>query len=172
MRNMAKAQGLPLSFIVIAAISVLILVLIVAFTVGGLGSSFKQLTITGQQGDLGTVQSACTANCNKLQAVSPTATQFQSSDYCRTTYAIDLNKNSKIESNLGETNLNCWNQSIGGDCTAALANGVAVTGSHDCKLVGLSCTIEQNGICNATCTTGTALTRLDCKSGQLCCASA
>jgi hypothetical protein len=174
---MAKGQGLPLSFIVIAAISVLILVLIVAFTIGGLGSSFKQLTITGQQGDLSTVQTACTANCNKMQATTPTFSQFQSSDYCAKTYAIDLNKNNKIEATSGETGLNCYNSSsIGVDCTVQLENGKSVSGAGgQCKKApGQKCEFESGGTCiNATATPclGTTVTGLanDCIAPKTTC---
>ena len=168
---MAKGQGLPLSFIVIAAISVLILVLIVAFTVGGLGSSFKQLTITGEQGDLSTVQTACTANCNKMQATTPTFAQFQSSDFCRKTYAIDLNKNNKMEVALGETGLNCYNTSISADCTVQLSNGISVTGIDNCKKKApQKCEIENGGKCqNVTCTSGASVGQTDCAINYVCC---
>jgi len=130
---MAKAQGLPLSFIVLAAISVLVLILIVAFTVGGAGSFFKQITIVGGGGkgeELSAVQTACTANCQKLQA-DPTLTieKFQGSDYCKKTSAVDLNKDGKIDRN--ETGLHCWDDKINIDCTVEIAEET-ITGKNNC----------------------------------------
>jgi len=90
-----KAQGLPLSFIVIAAISALVLILIVAFTIGGLGGFFKQITIAGGGEELSTVQSACNTACQKLVSIG-TLAEFQSSAYCTKTYSIDLNHDGKI----------------------------------------------------------------------------
>jgi len=101
-----KGQGLPLSFIVIAAISALVLILVIAFTIGGLGGFFKQITIAGGGSDLSTVQSACQNSCNTAQLVTSLA-QFKSSDYCTKTYAIDLSKDGKINSTT-ETKLHCW----------------------------------------------------------------
>lgn len=104
-----KGQGLPLSFIVIAAISALVLILVVAFTIGGLGGFFKQITIAGGGEELSTVQQACSNACNTAQ-LSASLNQFKVSAYCTKTYAVDLNKNGKIESNVTdkETGLNCW----------------------------------------------------------------
>ena len=121
---MAKAQGLPLSFIVLAAISVLVLILIVAFTVGGLGSFFKQITIVGGGGkgeELSVVQTACTTNCQKLQA-DPTLTlqKFKGSDYCKKTFAVDLDKDGKINAT-NETGLHCWYDKINIDCAVEIA---------------------------------------------------
>ena len=105
-----KGQGLPLSFIVIAAISALILILVIAFTIGGLGGFFKQITVAGGGEELSTVQTACQAACNKAQIVT-SLPQFQTSEYCRKTYSIDLNKDGKLTSeNPKETGLNCWTQ--------------------------------------------------------------
>ncbi|MCX6774778.1 MAG: hypothetical protein NTY99_01665, partial [DPANN group archaeon] len=67
---MAKGQGLPLEFIVIAAISALIIVLVIAFTIGGLGGSFKQIGISSGGDDMSAVQSACQTACSQFQANS------------------------------------------------------------------------------------------------------
>ncbi|MGC8941010.1 MAG: hypothetical protein ACP5JY_03175 [Candidatus Nanoarchaeia archaeon] len=116
---MAKAQGLPLSFIVIAAISALVLILVVAFTVGGLGGFFKQMKIVGGGEDLSAVQTKCTTNCQKLMAdPTLTDTKFKSSAYCTEKFTVDLNKNGKIEDN--EKNLYCHNTSINVTCTVQI----------------------------------------------------
>ena len=125
-----KGQGLPLSFIVIAAISALVLILVVAFTIGGLGGFFKQITIAGGGSDLSTVQSACQNACNQAQLFT-NVNQFKNSDYCVKTYAIDLNKNGKLETG-NETGIHCWiaSKTFGGgmypgpgvDCTVQIGD--------------------------------------------------
>ncbi len=140
----AKGQGLPLSFIVIAAISALVLILVVAFTIGGLGGFFKQITIAGGGSELSTVQSACQNACNTAQ-LSTSLAQFKSSDYCSKTYAIDLNKDGKIASG-NETGIHCWDakgkvkasdkktilfDGPSVDCTIQIGNDV-YTGSLNC----------------------------------------
>ena len=131
---MAKAQGLPLSFIVIAAISALVLVIVVAFTIGGLGSTFKQIGTAGATSDISAIQTACRSSCVSLQSTANSKDQAQNSDYCRKAYSTDLNGNGKIET--GEVGLRCWTLStkiagstktidrpIGVDCTKDFADG-------------------------------------------------
>ncbi len=132
MQKMAsKGQGLPLSFIVIAAISALVLILVIAFTIGGLGGFFKQINIAGGTEDLSTVQTACSASCSKTQFVS-SKVQFQSSDYCKKTYTIDLNKDGKITAtNPQETKLQCYSTAINIECTVQLGTDV-LTGVLNC----------------------------------------
>ena len=104
---MQKGQGLPLSFIVIAAISALVLILVIAFTIGGLGGFFRQI-ISPAPEDLSVVQSACRSFCDQLVTVS-TATQFRGSTYCTKTYAVDLNDDGSIStSNPQEAGLHCY----------------------------------------------------------------
>ncbi len=55
-----KGQGLPISFVVLAAIAILILVLAVAFIVGIRGSAVTALTQSE-------VQQKCEAACNSLK---------------------------------------------------------------------------------------------------------
>ncbi|MEM4713989.1 MAG: hypothetical protein QXQ79_00375 [Candidatus Nanoarchaeia archaeon] len=117
---MAKAQGLPLSFIVIAAISALVLILVVAFTIGGLGGLFKQ--IGAQKGEeLDAVRTACSAACAKLQtAISSEA--FANSEYCTKKWAIDFNRDGKI--NQTETNILCYDPRVGVSCTVQIGDDV------------------------------------------------
>ena len=129
-----RAQGLPLSFIVIAAIAVLILVIVVAFVIFGLGGSFKGIT-TQTASELETVQVACQTNCNKLQTgTTKTISAFKSSQYCTKTYTIDMNGDGEIntdtESGTKEISLKCWDD-IGISCSVTLQNSTVLTGS-DC----------------------------------------
>ncbi|MEM2873916.1 MAG: hypothetical protein QW063_00450 [Candidatus Nanoarchaeia archaeon] len=105
----SRAQGLPLNVIVLAAIAALVLILIVAFTIGGLGGFFKQITTASGIEELSTVQTACSSACSRAQVTATTLIQFKNSDYCKKTFTIDLNKNGKIDA--GETGLKCWTAS-------------------------------------------------------------
>ena len=89
-----RAQGISLHFIVIAAIAVLVLVLIVAFTVGGLGTFFRQMLGSGTT-DLQTVQSNCQVNCNQLGTVT-SKTSWNSGTYCTKTYNLDIDGDGKV----------------------------------------------------------------------------
>lgn len=106
---MDNGQGLPLSFIVIAAISALVLILVIAFTIGGLGGFFKQIVAPAPT-DLSTVQTSCTSFCNTAQTTAQTVDQFKNSDFCKKTFAIDLNKNGKIDT--GESGLHCKDTAV------------------------------------------------------------
>ena len=119
-----KAQGLPLSFIVIAAIVLIVLILVVVFTVGGLGSAFRGISAQQSQ-DLSSVQAACQTACARQQ-VNPslTPTQFKSSDYCTKDYAIDNNGDGQLNST--ETNYNCPGSPISVPCDVRIG-GVAQT---------------------------------------------
>lgn len=114
-----KGQGLPLSFIVIAAISVLVLILIIAFTLGPGGSFLKQL-VTPAPEEKGTVEVACNSFCAQL-AGATTESQFTSSSFCTKTFAIDLNKNGKINTTT-EAGLHCWGNVLDLTCGIEIGN--------------------------------------------------
>ncbi len=119
-----KAQGLPMSFIVIAAISVLILVLIVAFTVGAGGGFLRQL-IAPAPSEIETVQTACSTACDRISGIT-SDTQFRSSDYCKKTFTADINRDSKIDS-ATEAGLYCWDADIGQACSLTTTTGITLT---------------------------------------------
>ena len=130
---MQKGQGLPLSFIVIAAISALVLILVIAFTIGGLGGFFRQI-ISPAPEDLSVVQSACRSFCDQLVTVS-TATQFRGSTYCTKTYAVDLNDDGDINTDVAagkiEAGLNCWGLDIGSICTLQTTGGQVLSAGQN-----------------------------------------
>ena len=138
--NSKKAQGLPLSFIVIAAIAVLILVIVVAFVIFGLGGSFKGITLQSTS-DLESVKAACQANCNKLKTGTTTAVTFATSQYCSKKYAVDVDGDGEINTNATsghdqETELHCYSNNINVPCTVTLSNGEVIEGSEtSCKLI-------------------------------------
>ncbi len=124
----SKGQGLPLSFIVIAAISVLVLIIIIAVTLGPGGGLLKQL-IAPAPTELGTVQVACNSFCERARVTVQTQDQYKDSDYCTKTYAIDIDKDGKINTNATampkEVGLHCVD--VGMLCTVQSANGTLLT---------------------------------------------
>ncbi len=116
---MEKGQGLPLSFIVIAAISALVLILVIAFTIGGLGGFFKQIVAPAPE-ELGTVQVACNSYCSQL-AGAITSNQFNTSSFCTKTFAIDISKDGKIDTTT-EAGLHCWGPAIGATCAIQIGD--------------------------------------------------
>jgi len=124
-----RAQGLPLSFIVIAAIAALILVLVIAFTIGGLGGFFRQIMAPAPE-ELSTVQTACKAACDSLIAIS-TDKQFRDSAYCKKTYTVDINGDGKIDPN-SETGLHCYHPDIGISCTVTTTTGITLSDTDNC----------------------------------------
>lgn len=83
---MARAQGLPMSFIVLAAISSLILVLIVFFVTGA-GSKLMGTIGGAQESDLATAISNCQSLCEQARLASSWK-QFDSSGFCTKTFAL------------------------------------------------------------------------------------
>jgi len=143
-----KAQGLPLSFIVIAAISVLILVLIVAFTVGAGGGFLRQL-IAPAPAEIESIQTACSAACDRISGITSEA-QFKSSDYCSKTFTADIDRDGKINAT-SESGLHCWDNAIGQSCALTTTTGITLTqdalGPTDTKgykKIGNCCNYKYN----------------------------
>lgn len=116
-----RAQGLPLNLIVLAAIAALILVLIIAFTVGGAGSFFGKIfqTSTTAVGDqMETVKTTCNSLCSQAES-STTSNAFTSSSYCSRKFNIDQD---------GSGKLGGYASDKGGDCTKP-----GLTGNYNCK---------------------------------------
>jgi len=93
-----KAQGLPLNFIVLAAIAALVLILIIAFTVGGgapfLSRIFKSGT-TAVGDEIETVKTTCTNLCTQAQTISTTGA-WKGTSFCSRTFNVDLDKDGKL----------------------------------------------------------------------------
>lgn len=134
-----KAQGLPLSFIVIAAIAALILVIVVAFTIGGLGGLFRQILAPAPI-EVDTVRTACQASCDSLTTISSDIA-FTGSKYCTKTYAIDVDGDGKINMNdtadPQEIELNCWDSPISVTCSTTYDTAGGAT--KYCKVEGDAC---------------------------------
>jgi hypothetical protein len=127
-----KGQGLPLSFIVIAAISALVLILVIAFTIGGLGGFFKQIVAPAPE-EFGTVQVACNSYCSQLSGAA-TENQFTKSSFCTKTFAIDLNRDGKINTTT-EAGLHCWGYNLTAACTVQIGDNTYSEGN--CTATGL-----------------------------------
>jgi len=132
-----KAQGISLTFIVIAALAVLVLVLVASFTVGGLGGFFSRLTQAGQEtvgeSDLTLAKSTCTSLCAEARSVTNPG-QWSNTNYCRRTYAFDLDQDGTVESE--ETGVNCWEAPVSEDCLVTMTDlygGTAACDDGDCE---------------------------------------
>ncbi|MBS3063916.1 MAG: hypothetical protein J4445_00505 [DPANN group archaeon] len=93
-----KGQGLPLELIVLAAIAAIVLVLIIAFTIGG-GSVFFQKIFKGGTSaigdDLATARNSCNSLCSQAK-LATTTSAWSSSSYCKDTFDIDLDKDGDL----------------------------------------------------------------------------
>ncbi len=93
-----KAQGLPLNLIVLAAIAALVLVLVIAFTVGGTGTFFGKIYKGGTTAvgdDLTVVKSTCTSACDQAK-LATTEAAYKGSTYCKRTFNVDLDSSGAI----------------------------------------------------------------------------
>jgi len=101
--------------IVYVAIALLVLVLIVAFTTGGLGNVFGQIAETGID-DVDTAKAQCSSICAtaKTQVSSSGHTSWQTSQYCRKQFNIDTDGDGN-----GEL-YNCWESPIFISCSTSV----------------------------------------------------
>ncbi|MBI2040826.1 MAG: hypothetical protein HYT16_01865 [DPANN group archaeon] len=129
----AKAQGLPINLIILAIIAALVLVLVVAFTVGGASNIFGKISKGSKVigGDLETTRAACKSFCDRIQSVS-SIDDWTKGQYCVRSFALDLDSDGKsggFDVNGGaldggkfnkakqqEAGLNCWDSAIAVNC--------------------------------------------------------
>lgn len=113
-----KAQ-ISMNVIVYVAIALLVLVLIVAFTTGGLGNLFRGLTTTGP-GELETIKNKCITNCEnaKSQLELTGTSSWTSSTYCSEKYGYDSDSDGTTDS---DEFFNCWQQPIGISCSTSVS---------------------------------------------------
>ncbi len=112
---MSKRAQISMNTIVYVAIALLVLVLIVAFTTGGLGNVFGQITETGID-DIDTAKAQCSSICAtaKTQVSSSGHTSWQTSQYCRKQFNIDIDGDGN-----GEL-YNCWDSPIFISCSTSV----------------------------------------------------
>jgi len=124
-----KAQGLPINFIVLAALAILILILAAGFVIGGGASAGAALSPA-------TVKNTCNNGCLNLQNQASTVATKASwtlpatSAYCNT-YTIT-----------GQTTkLQCSAAAIGASCTVSFQDGTnCVIGCAAAPSTAVTCT--------------------------------
>ncbi len=132
---MKKAQGLPLNLIVLAVIAALILVLIIAFTIGGAGSFFSKIFKSGTTAvgdETSVVQDACRADCTRAQQSTSTLA-WKSTSYCRRISNIDVNGDGNL-STTGEKGLKCWDSPISVTCSTTIGTTTVQGNTNDCGI--------------------------------------
>ena len=81
-----KSQGLPINFIVLAAVAILILILIIGFVIGG-GTAMERSIAPG------VARSNCDRWCSDLQAraaiIAPSDGFEEESSFCKNTQIVD-----------------------------------------------------------------------------------
>lgn len=114
-----KAQGLPMSTLVIGALALLVLIGVATMWISG-GSSifegFAQITGGATPSTISQAKTACKSFCADLKIVEPTYTQLMSHNFCSKTY--DLSDEG------GTTADHCFDlDTISEECTFAASDG-------------------------------------------------
>lgn len=112
---MSKRAQISMNTIVYVSIALLVLILIVAFTTGGLGNLFGQVTETGP-GELDSAKARCTSICStaKTEVATSGHSGWTTSAYCTEEFSVDVDGDGDISSN---EILNCWDSPISTDCS-------------------------------------------------------
>ena len=144
-----RAQGLSLSFIVVAAIAALVLVIVIAFTMGGLGGFFKKMTGVSEEAaegtDVATAQSTCATLCMQAQGITSPA-RWKTTTYCTREFLIDSER------------YHCWEAPIRKTCTYSMTDAFGATASCDATNC-LANTAGPDGCPKIECSTeGTTIT--------------
>jgi len=118
--------------IVYVSIALLVLVLIVAFTTGGLGNLFGQITETGPT-QIDSAKSRCTSICSTAKTEVSTSghSAWTTSSYCTEEFSIDIDGSGDIAPN---EILNCWDSPISSTCstTSSTPIGTLSLGEREC----------------------------------------
>ena len=120
-----KGQGLPLNLIVLAIIAAIILVIVIAFTVGGAGTTFSRISKAGvgATGDeIETVRNNCRQACATAESTVTNGLMWKQSRYCQMRSSLDLDASGKIEQ-ANEKNIRCWATEIAVDCVFTFDTG-------------------------------------------------
>ncbi len=94
-----KAQGLPISTIVLIVISLLVLFVIIAFFAGAfgkVGSNVKTASGSSVDSQIATAQAKCAQWCQQAASVTDAIGQ-QNTAYCKKAQWIDKNSNGAVE---------------------------------------------------------------------------
>ena len=140
-----KAQGLPLNLIVLAAVAALVLVLVVAFTVGGTGSFFGKIFRSGTAA-AGNEQDVAITACNSLcdQAKSIAGTNlWTSTGVCTRTFSFDRDGDGKIGGGACTSTGRHAGDLVGAKYCGATSTGKTMRESNiNCADLGVACTVD------------------------------
>ena len=116
---MSKRAQISMNTIVYVSIALLVLILIVAFTTGGLGKLFGQVGEAGP-GEIDSAKARCTSICStaKTNVDSNGHATWTDSLYCTEKFNVDVDGSGDIDS---DEVLNCWNDPISVSCSKTLA---------------------------------------------------
>ncbi len=119
---MSKRAQISMNTIVYVSIALLVLILIVAFTTGGLGNLFGQVGETGP-GELDSAKARCTTLCNSLKTEVATSghSGWTTSQYCTEEFSIDIDGSGEIES---EEIINCDDAPILTSCSTTISAAI------------------------------------------------
>jgi hypothetical protein len=103
-----KGQGISLNFIVIAIIAALVLIIVVSFTVGGLGAALGDIFRTGddatKDSNIKIAEATCENLCNEAKSINKPS-EWKSESYCSETHLIETEL------------INCWAAPISVSCS-------------------------------------------------------
>jgi len=109
-----RFQGLPMNTIVLAAIAVLVLLLIVGFTTGGLSKLFGGISQQVSQTNIQSARTTCQQLCAQLKQMAATGElttdTAEKSAYAQQVFYWDLNKDGKPEP------YHCWSSPVNVQC--------------------------------------------------------
>jgi hypothetical protein len=128
-----RGQGLPLNLIVLAIIAALVLVLIIAFTVGGAGSSFSRIFKVGATAagdEIESVRAACRQSCSTAESTVGNLDEWKTSGYCKKKSSIDLDGSGKLDDSTDpakdEVGIRCWSKPISIQCSFSVSTAGGV----------------------------------------------
>ncbi len=116
---------MPLNLIVLAIIAAIILILVIAFTVGGAGTTFSRIgkAGTGATGDeIDTIRNNCRAACGNAQNTVTDGGEWKQSRYCQMRSSIDLDASGSLNQ-ANEKNIRCWDAAININCAFTFDKG-------------------------------------------------
>jgi len=119
---MSKRAQISMNTIVYVSIALLVLILIVAFTTGGLGNLFEQITKTGPT-EIDSAKSRCASICGSARTDVSTNghATWTTSQYCNEDFGIDVDGDGSITSREIK---NCWESPILSSCSTTVSTPI------------------------------------------------
>lgn len=132
-----KAQGISITFIVVAAIAALVLVLVVMFTMGGLGNFFGRIMGSAEliDADITDARVTCESYCNDARLGGYGV--WSTSSYCIARFPIDIDGDGVIDPD--REMLSCYSPEINVRCLLNTADslGESISCTYaDCPTAG------------------------------------